>query len=98
MDNNFENNNPFTEPNGNTEAQENAGEQPETEKAGNSFDTQMPYGQNAQNNPPRQNSVPPYTAYCDTNSGYMPYGYYPQKQEAVKKKSKNKKLGIAIEQ
>ncbi len=96
MDNNFENNNPFTEPNSNTEAQENAGEQPETEKAGNSFDAQMPYGQNAQNNPPRQNSVPPYTAYCDTNSGYMPYGYYPQKQEAVKKKSKNKKLGIAI--
>lgn len=44
---------------------------------------------------PPSPTVPPYTAYYDTNNGYVPYGYYNSKAEAPKAKSKNKKLGIA---
>lgn len=98
MDNNFENYNPVTGENGGTQQYGYA------EKTGNSFDSQTPTAQNAQEIPPvrQQTAVPPYNnsspyaAYCDTNSGYIPYGYYPEKKEAEKVKSKNKKQGIVI--
>ncbi len=100
MDGNFENNNPMTEENGSSQQFLNA------EKTGNTFETDVPNSQTAQEIPPAQSSqqrpnVPPFTpmqyaAYCDTNSGYIPYGYQPQKKEAEKVKSKNKRLGIAI--
>lgn len=99
MDDNFENNNPMTEENGNSQQFLNA------EKTGNTFETDVPDAQTAHEIPPqtaqqRPNvppfTPPPYAAYCDTNSGYIPYGYQPQKKEAEKVKSKNKRLGIAI--
>lgn len=84
MDNNFENNNHVTGENGGAEQFTNA------EKAGNSFEMRTPES----NTPPFNPS--PYASYCDTNSGYIPYGYYPQKKEAEKVKTKNKKLGITV--
>lgn len=89
MDDNFENNNSFTDANGDAEGTVN------TENVDNVTSQYQPQAQ------PRQTQVPPfapppYTAYCDTNSGYIPYGAYPQKKEAEKTKSKNKKLGIAV--
>lgn len=60
-------------------------------------------GQNAraEQNTFTGNRVPPYTppaytAYWDTNRGYVPYSPYPQPKEAEKVHSKNKKLGIII--
>lgn len=97
MDDNFENNNYVSEETDGTENNVNA------ELAGNSFDGGIPKEHSEQASQPGQASPqvppftpPPYAAYCDTNSGYVPYGYYPQKKEAVKAKSKNKRLGIAI--
>lgn len=98
MDNNFENNNPFTGGDNSTQQYGYA------EKTGNSFDTQSPSAQNSREIPPayRQANVhpfkpSPYASYCDTKSGYIPYGeYYSQKKEAEKVKSKNKKLGITV--
>ena len=100
MDNNFENNNNFTDEN----ASENS--VPNAEKAGNTFEQGI--GADSQNGtfPSQQYTAPqtqtppftppPYAVYCDTNSGYMPYGMNPQKKPAEKTKSKNKKTGIII--
>lgn len=97
MDDNFENNNYVSEETDGTENNVNA------ELAGNSFDGSIPKDSSEQHSQTGQASPhvppftpPPYAAYCDTNSGYVPYGYYPQKKEAVKTKSKNKRLGIII--
>ena len=101
MDNNFENNNSFSEENGSENSVPNA------EKAGNTFEQGIGYEQqngtesSQQYSRPQGSGVPPFTpppysAYCDTNSGYIPYGAYPQKKQAEKTKSKNKKLGIAV--
>ena len=101
MDNNFENNNSFSEENGSENSVPNA------EKAGNTFEQGIGYEQQSGTEPSQQYSrpqgsgvppftPPPYSAYCDTNSGYIPYGAYPQKKQAEKTKSKNKKLGIAV--
>lgn len=94
MDNNFENNNPMAEENGSVNSE------PSAQPVQNVFDGVASAQTQSQGVPPAQNSVPPfvppYAAYCDTSSGYIPYGYYPPKKEAVKNKSKNKKLGIII--
>lgn len=94
MDDNFENNNYFTGANNDAEGTVNA------ENADSVASEQKPQAEPVQIPQMQQPTVPPFTpphtAYCDTNSGYMPYGYFPQKKEAEKTKSKNKKLGIAV--
>lgn len=92
MDNNFENNNSFTEASNDENNSINA-------KNADNVTSQQSQAQSEQFTP-MQTQVPPlappYAAYCDTNSGYIPYGAYPQKKEAVKTKSKNKRLGIIV--
>lgn len=102
MDNNFENNNSLSEENGTENSVPNA------EKAGNTFEQGVNYSENQNgtaqyqqyagshnsNTPPF--TPPPYAAYYDTNNGYIPYGVAPQKKQAEKVKSKNKKIGIAV--
>lgn len=98
MDNNSLNNNPMSEENGSINSEPSA--QPVQNVFNTSASAPIQSNTQAQQAPPAQNSVPPfvspYAAYCDTSSGYIPYGYCPPKKEAVKNKSKNKKLGIII--
>lgn len=100
MDNNFENSNSFTEENGSENSVPNA------EKAGNTFEQSI--GPDSQNTTAQSQQYtgsqtgappftpPPYTSYYDTNNGYFRYGAAPQKKQAEKVKSKNKKIGIAV--
>lgn len=98
MDNNFENSNPMQEENVSINSEPSA--QPVQNVFAEPASAQSQPDSQAQQVPPAQNTVPPfvppYAAYCDTSSGYIPYGYYPPKKEAVKNKSKNKKLGIIV--
>ena len=91
----------------NGEPAENTGNPQNEENTLNSTaEPQFNAQQTGQNTVAEQNSftgnrVPPYTppaytAYWDTNRGYVPYTPYQQAKEAEKVHSKNKKLGIII--
>ena len=105
MDNNFDNERIFGDGSSNEKSEVGAEKTPGTETPSKIYGAPEPSafsneqaGANSQfvsNGNAAAPQTPP-VAFSGTGNGYTPYGYYPQRPQATKKPSKNKKLGVVI--